>query len=108
MLGRPGAPYLDGFGLVAPTNFSFGGDSQSFVSNITWNSWGGDEATGTGTASYAFPGQAGYQSTPHPAAVIAFDLGDCGEQLMYQEVEWYFPEFGQSPSLARANNICSG
>ena len=111
VLGRPAqyGPYFwpDGFGLVAPSGFSFG-TGNSTVSGIKWNSWGTAEAVGTGLAGYVAPGEFSYQATLQTATVVASDLGNCGGQLMYQTVEWYFPEYGGSFNPSRSLNVCTG
>ncbi len=111
LLGRPtpvgSYSWPAGFGLVEPSSFSFG-TGNSGVEGIEWSSWGSPEAVGTGLAGYVAPGEFGYQATLQTATVVAFDLGNCGGQLMYQAIEWYFPEDGGSFNPSRSLNICSG
>ena len=110
LLGRPTlvGSYFgpQGFGLVEPSSFSFG--TEFWCQGIEWGSWGSPEAVGTGLAGYVAPGEFGYQATLQTATVVAFDLGNCGGQLMYQAIEWYFPEDGGSFNPSRSLNICSG
>ena len=40
--------------------------------------------------------------------MVAFHLGTCGGQLMYQAVEWYFPQHAQAFTPGRYENICTG
>jgi len=40
--------------------------------------------------------------------VVAFDLGSCDGKLMYQAVEWYFPQHGQAFDAGQYENICTG
>jgi hypothetical protein len=40
--------------------------------------------------------------------IVAFDLGYCTGQYMYQQVVWYFPQYGQSFNTQTAENICTG
>ncbi len=108
MLGR-GLPGLDeeGFGLVAPTSTFDGGDPAGATGSIAWDSWGGSEATGTGIALYAAPGQPEVDGSDQPATVVAFDLGSCDGQLMYQAYDVYFPQFGQSFDPSEALTFCN-
>lgn len=39
--------------------------------------------------------------------MVAFDLGICAGQYMYQGIEWYFPESGGSFNTTSYLNICS-
>ena len=97
-----------GFGQVRPPAFSNGGDATGAVGSIAWTSWGGPTATGTGIGEYVAPGQAFAQGTQEPATIVAFDVGTCGGQYMYQQVDWFFPQHGQRFDPARAENICTG
>ena len=38
----------------------------------------------------------------------AVDLGTCGGALMYQAVEWYFPQHGQKLNASQYEDICTG
>jgi len=40
--------------------------------------------------------------------VVAFDLGTCDGKLMYQAIEWYFPQHGQSFNPNTYQDICTG
>jgi hypothetical protein len=46
-------------------------------------------------------------ATKEQATVIAFDLGTCDGQYMYQAIEWYFPESGGSFNATTYLNVCS-
>jgi hypothetical protein len=97
-----------GFGNVRPAEIFNGGDPTGLVTKITWQSWGGATATGTGTTTYVpanAPVADGQQET---ATVVAFNLGNCGGTYMYQAVEWYFPQHGQSFNPAQYENVCTG
>ncbi len=99
-----------GFGQVTPTEISLGGDPTGVLTGITWQSWGASQATGTGMSTYVAPGQAVAQGTQETATVVAFDLGTCQGARAYQQVTWYFPQHGQTPSDNGASPIdaCSG
>ena len=71
--------------------------------HIVWKSWGGPRAIGTGEGEYVAPNQDAAQGTEEPATVVAFKLGACIGNNVYEAIEWYFPEHGQ-----RFNPISTG
>jgi hypothetical protein len=86
-----------GFGQVRPTTISYGGDPTSFVSRVTWRSWGGGRAIGHGTALWVWPGWCvACGGVELPATVVAFGRTSCGGHLAYSRVEWYFPSRGMT------------
>jgi hypothetical protein len=99
-----------GFGEVKPAEISLGGDPTGVLTGITWQSWGGNQATGTGKSTYVGPDQTVAQGTVETATVVAFDLGSCKGAPAYQEVKWYYPEEGET--LASGSNTtieaCTG
>jgi len=97
-----------GFGQAQPAKIFNGGDPTGLVTHITWPSWGGRKAIGSGTAEYVGPDQSVATGTQKPATVVAFHLGTCDGKLMYQAVEWYFPGAGQSFDPTHYENICTG
>ncbi len=97
-----------GFGQVRPKEIFNGGEPTGMVSHITWKSWGGPKAIGTGTALYVGPNQPVANGTEETATVVAFNLGTCGGKLMYRAVEWYFPQHGQAFNPSQYENICTG
>jgi hypothetical protein len=109
-LGQPAGDFVHGtgFGQVKPPTVYNGGDPTGLVSAITWQSWGGATATGTGTSVYVAGNQPVAAGTEQSATIVAFNLGTCGHRLMYQAVEWYFPQHGQKFSSAHYENVCTG
>jgi hypothetical protein len=101
-------PDEKGYGLVKPATIFNGGDPSGLVTGVTWSDWGSSKAVGSGTAEYIAPGQSDADGTQAAATVAAFDLGTCDSKLMYQEIEWYFPEHGQSFNANSYINICTG
>jgi hypothetical protein len=99
-----------GFGAVRPTEISLGGDPTGILTGISWQSWGGAQATGTGTGTYVAPGQSVAQGTQETATVVASGLGTCKGAPAYQQVVWYFPQNGQTPADNGGTPIqaCSG
>ena len=109
-LGQPARVFAHGagFGLIRPSRIFNGGDPTGLVTDVTWTSWGGASATGTGTSEYVGPGQSVAAGRGEAATVVAFDLGTCGGKLMYRAVEWYFPQHGQSFRPGGYEDICTG
>jgi hypothetical protein len=97
-----------GFGQVKPSEIFNGGDPTGLVTHIAWSSWGGSQATATGTAEYVGPNQSVAQGTEESATVVAFDLGTCDGKYMYQAVEWYFPQHNQAFNANTYENVCTG
>lgn len=97
-----------GFGQIRPSDFSNGGDPTGAVGSVVWNSWGTPTATGSGISDYVASNQSVSQGTQESVTVVAFDLGYCAGQYMYQRVDWYFPQHGQSFNAAESENICTG
>jgi len=97
-----------GFGQVKPSEIFNGGDPTGLVTHIAWSSWGGSQATASGTAEYVGPNQSVAQGTEESATVVAFDLGTCDGKYMYQAIEWYFPQHNQAFNPSAYENICTG
>ena len=92
-VGLPWGPYQSGYGQSRPRVISNGGDPGGIITDITWTSWGGPIATGTGVSSWSPPG-GGWQGGV-PAIVIAWDPGPCADRTAYRLVTWYFPSKGE-------------
>ncbi len=110
VLGRLAGVFAhgSGFGQVRPAEIFNGGDPTGLVSKITWQSWGGATATGSGTTTYVPASEPVADGRPETATVVAFDLGSCHGTFMYQAVEWYFPQHGQSFNAGQYENVCTG
>jgi hypothetical protein len=111
VLGRRAGDFdynSQGFGEVRPATVFNGGDPTGLVMHITWSSWGGNTAIGTGTSDYVGPNQTVAGGTEETVTIVAFDLGTCGGTLMYQAVEWYFPQHGQNFNPSQYEDICTG
>lgn len=99
-----------GWGGVRPSEINANGDGTSYVNGVTWQSWGGAQATGRGTASWVAPDATVSEGVQRPAVVVATNLGDCHGRLAYRSVGWYFPTEGET-SLPPGNgyeDICDG
>jgi hypothetical protein len=111
VLGRRAGDFdynSQGFGEVRPATVFNGGDPTGLVMNITWSSWGGGTAIGTGTSDYVGANQTVAGGTQEMVTIVAFDLGTCDGTLMYQAVEWYFPQHGQNFNPNQYEDICTG
>ncbi|MDA8277182.1 MAG: hypothetical protein M0Z45_03145 [Actinomycetota bacterium] len=95
-----------GFGTVEPETVSLGGDSNGVVSAVTWSSWGDATATGSGMAGYVAPGQAAASASRQSATVVAFNLGLCNGQMVYRDVVWYFPQYGETQATVQPFPTC--
>jgi hypothetical protein len=95
-----------GYGSVRPTLVSNGGDPTGVVSSITWQSWGGSQAVGTGTSDYVAPGQTVADGSQQTVTIVAYNLGTCDGQSAYQDVEWYFPGQGQTFDPSQGLTAC--
>jgi hypothetical protein len=110
VLGRLAGVFAQGqgFGQARPAKIFNGGDPTGLVTQVTWTSWGGPQAIGSGTSEYVGPGQSVATGTAETATVVAFHLGHCHGTLMYRAVEWYFPQQGQAFDPAHYENVCTG
>jgi hypothetical protein len=70
------APISRGFGTVRPKEIFNGGDPSGHVTNITWDSWGGAEATGHGMNAIFKPA-GGYYATQVRIDLSARNVGTC-------------------------------
>ena len=107
-LGRAWDPIVRGYGTVRPARVFNGGDPTGDIWDITWSSWGGEQATGAGTSYWVPPGAGVAGSVKEPATIVAYNLGTCDGQLMYQAAKWYFPGKGEAFNPAGHYNICTG
>jgi hypothetical protein len=97
-----------GFGQVRPREVYNGGDPTGLVTSITWHSWGGSQAVGTGRSDYVAPGQSVAGGKIEPVRIVAFDLGTCRGRYMYAAVEWYFPQHKQVFNGSLFEDSCIG
>ena len=107
-LGQVWGTNQRGYGTVRPATIDGGGSSTGLVENISWSSWGGPQATGTGTALWVPPGAPNAAGVRQPANIVAYNLGTCNGKPAYQAVKWYFPGKGESFNPSGGQNICTG
>jgi len=110
VLGRASGNFSDatGLGKVRPRRIDFNGDPTSFVRRITWHSWGGLRAKGTGRAVWVPPGQPTSNGRIQNATIVGFHRGMCDGTFMYKAVEWYFPQHHQHFTIHHYANVCAG
>jgi hypothetical protein len=110
VLGRASGNFSEatGLGKVKPRRIDFGGDPTSFVKRITWHSWGGLRARGTGRAVWVPPGQPTSNGRIQNATIVAFHRGMCHGTFMYKAVEWFFPQHHQHFTRHHYANVCAG
>ena len=80
------------------------------VDSISWSNWGAPQAMGQGQAIDG-TGQSGPVSSwpVVTVTVVAFDLGTCdGSTPAYQEVEYYYPQHGDTFDPNNGTNACTG
>ncbi|WP_224401586.1 hypothetical protein [Pseudonocardia sp. ICBG1034] len=107
VLGSPDRPQARGLGTARPSLVDLGGASSTgIVEDLTWQSWGGPTATGTGTAAYAAPGQPLAAATRERATVVAADPGTCAGRPAYRTLTWYFPQHGEVPGAHTPLPVC--
>jgi hypothetical protein len=84
-------PYR-GFEQIEPRYVTWGGDGTSFIRDVHWATWGGEQAVGQGVAEYVGPNGSPASGHAEAATVVASDLGRCQGHFVYRELEWYFPQ----------------
>ena len=110
VLGRASGNFshATGLGKVRPRRIDFGGDPTSFVKRITWHSWGGLRAKGTGRAVWVPPNQPVSNGRIQNVRIVGFHRGMCDGTFMYKAVEWYFPQHHQHFTTHHYANVCAG
>lgn len=77
-----GGAYGEGWGTPHPSFIYNGGDSSGSISNVTWSSWGGEEARGRGRHPIFKP-RGGYYRHPVVAQLKAIRIGRCEGRQAY-------------------------
>jgi hypothetical protein len=91
-----GLPGSKGFGKLKPREIFFGGDPSGLLCHVTWTSWGGQFAVGTGTGLFIGPKQAVSQGHEAPAEVVLYRLATWRGRPAYTKLNWYFPQGGST------------
>jgi hypothetical protein len=106
LLGVVWGPYQTGWGTARPSEVFNGGDPTGRISDVTWQSWGGSEAVGHGTAYYVSPAAVALIGEFEPATIVAWDLGTCLGHRAYLRANWYFPTMGEKLDRSGAYDVC--
>lgn len=109
VLAGPWSSGQQGYGHAKPRTIFNGGDPTGLVRTIHWSSWGGQRATGSGTAEWVGPHQTvAAGKFEAGATVVLFHLGRCHGRPAYDAIEWYFPRHRQRFSKGNYINACTG
>ncbi|WP_133248633.1 hypothetical protein [Williamsia muralis] len=82
VLGSSDNQYSVGYGTARPTTVSLNSLCANTISNITWSTWGGMEATGQGQMC----APAGSPESGGPVQLTATDVGDCDGATAYRKL----------------------
>lgn len=107
-LGAVWSASQTGFGDVRPDEIYAGGSPSGLVTDVTWESWGGAQATGRGTGLWIPDGVSTADGVQKPVVVVASNLGDCHGRPAYRSVGWYFPTEGETTAASGYDDICDG
>jgi hypothetical protein len=99
---------LKGYGAVKPVEIFGNGDPTSIATDISWQSWGGSQATGTGLSIYVSGNEDVSQAPQEQAKIVAFNLGTCEGVPSYDAVTWYFPQYGEAFNPNHYWDTCTG
>ncbi len=93
VLGSSQGRYSEGYGEVRPEMITENSMCANVIHSITWDSWGGETAHGTGLQCL------GAAETENPPVydLVATDLGSCNGTLAYRKLTITF-ESGNSSS----------
>jgi hypothetical protein len=85
-----------GFGQVKPKTVSLGGDPTGMASKLSWKSWGGAVAVGTGSGYYVPAGKPTADAVVATVTLTASSLGTCRGHKAYKRVRFSFEYKGKS------------
>jgi hypothetical protein len=109
ILAGPWSSGQKGYGKIKPRTIYNGGDPTGLVKHITWSSWGGKRAMGTGTSWWVGPHQSVNQGHfERGAKIVLFHLSRCHGRRAYDAIEWFFPRHGQHFDPRSYINSCTG
>lgn len=97
---------------MRPIEVFYGGDPTGRFTELTWQSWGGSEARGSGTGWWVGQGDAVANGEYAPVRLVAFDLTTCDGQPVYRRLAIYFPtkgeEFDRDRNGETQYDLCEG
>ncbi len=98
-----------GYGQARPSTIYNGGDPTGRVEHIRWVDWGKAKAVGQGTAMYLGPNTTSVvDARNEPVTVVVWDICTCNGRRAYRNIEWFFPQHGQSFDATTYINMCTG
>ena len=103
-LGKAWAQGLKGYGQVRPQAIFDGNSIYNWVGNVTWKSWGGPRAIGTGYMKDLSHASNAVLAPWGEVMVVAYDLGPCDGHLAYRRIE--FPAHLDQFDPSRGFTIC--
>lgn len=106
----PSSSSEKGFGEAQPREVDFGNHPTTILRNVVWDSWGGENATGTGEAIWVGPGQSTAEGSWEPTVIRAWGIGTCPQapdRQAYTMIQWDFErvEEGEQPTPF---DLCTG
>jgi len=87
VLGGPSDQYSVGIGTARPNGISTNSLCGNTINDISWDSWGGPVARGSGTLCQS-SGAASRGEPRQPVSLTASDIGDCQCQQAYRKLQW--------------------
>lgn len=103
-LGKAWAQGLKGYGQVRPHAIFDGNSIYNWVGNVTWKSWGGPKAVGTGYMKDLSHVSSAVLAPWGKVMVVAYDLGPCEGHVAYRRIE--FPAHLDQFDPAHGFTIC--
>ncbi len=86
VLGAPSDQYSAGYGTSRPNGVSTNSICGNTINDVTWTSWGGPTAQGTGTWCQS-SGARGRGEAPKRVSLTASDIGPCQGKLAYRQLQ---------------------
>ena len=87
VLGGPTDQYSVGFGTARPNGISTNSLCGNTINDISWDSWGGPVARGSGTLCQS-SGAASRGEPRQQVSLTASDIGDCQGKQAYRKLQW--------------------
>jgi hypothetical protein len=108
LAGHTWGPYQKGYGDAKPSTIFNGNDPTGEVTHIHWTNWGAQKAIGTGIGFYVPASVSVVEGHTAPVKVVVWNLGICHGKRAYRNIEWYFPQYGESFDPHTYIDMCSG
>jgi len=104
-------PYCGGLHLAQrPKLFYLTCDPTAFVEKVSWSSWGGSQAKGTGTLNLAelkhAPNVAEAPRVTYKATIVASHPIPCGSRRVYRNVVIHYADGGRTEKTELPPPLC--